>query len=45
MLEFIDPVFAKTSPKRSLSITENELFVLVFVKTGYINSGTGLVMY
>jgi hypothetical protein len=37
--EFILPVFAKTSPKRSFSITENERFVLVFAKTGYINSG------
>ena len=38
--EFIDPVFAKTSPKRSSSITENERFGLVFAKTGSINSGT-----
>ena len=41
--EFIDPVFAKTSPKRSFSITENERFELVFVKIGSINSGTGEV--
>jgi hypothetical protein len=26
--EFIDPVFAKTSPKRSFSITKNERFGL-----------------
>jgi hypothetical protein len=41
--EFIDPVFAKTSPKRALSVTENERFVLVLAKTGSINSGTGLI--
>jgi hypothetical protein len=35
--EFIDPVFAKTSSKRSFSVIENEL---VFTKTGSINSGT-----
>ncbi len=40
VLEFIDPVFVKTSPKRSFSITENEHFGLVFTKTGSINSGT-----
>ncbi len=39
--EIIDPVFAKTSPKRSVCMTENERFGLVFVKTGSINSGTG----
>jgi hypothetical protein len=39
--EIIDPVFAKTSPKRSFCMTENERFGLVFVKTGSINSGTG----
>jgi hypothetical protein len=38
--EVIDPVFAKTSPKRSFCMTENERFGLVFVKTGSINSGT-----
>jgi hypothetical protein len=42
--EFIDPVFVKTSPKRSFSITENERFGLVFVKTGSINSSTGEYM-
>jgi hypothetical protein len=31
--EIIDPVFAKTSPKRSFSITEYERFGLVFMKT------------
>ncbi len=41
MPEFIDPAFAKTSPKRSFSMTENERFGLVFTKTGFINSGTG----
>jgi hypothetical protein len=40
--EFIDPIFAKTSPKRSFSMTENERFGLVFAKTGSINSGTGV---
>jgi hypothetical protein len=42
MPEFIDPVFAKTSPKRSFSIIENERFGLVVAKTGSINSGTVL---
>jgi hypothetical protein len=41
VFEFIDPVFAKTFPKPSFSITENERFGLVFAKTGSINSGTG----
>jgi hypothetical protein len=36
--EFIDPVFAKTSPKCSFSLIENERFGLVFAKTG--TSGT-----
>jgi len=40
--EFIDPVFAKTSPKRSFSVIEDERFGLVFAKTGSINSGTVL---
>ncbi len=40
--EIIDPVFAKTSPKRSFCMTENERFGLVFTKTGSINSGTDL---
>jgi hypothetical protein len=32
--EFIDPVFTKTSPKRSFSVIQNERFGLVFAKTG-----------
>ncbi len=32
--EFKDPVFVKTSPKRSYSVIENERFGLVFAKTG-----------
>jgi hypothetical protein len=39
--EFINPVFAKTSSKRSFSVIENERFGLVFAKTEYIISGTG----
>jgi hypothetical protein len=31
--EIIDPVFTKTSPKRSFSMTEYERFGLVFTKT------------
>jgi hypothetical protein len=39
--EFIDSVLAKTSPKRSFSLIENQRFGLVFfAKTGSINSGT-----
>ncbi len=41
MPEFIDQVFAKTSPKRSFLLIENERFGLVFAKTGSINSGSG----
>ena len=41
--EFIDPVFVKTSPKRSFLVIENERFGLVFAKTGSINSGTVLI--
>jgi hypothetical protein len=41
MPEIRDPVFAKTSPKRSFLMSENELFGLVFVKTEFINLGTG----
>ncbi len=33
MPEFIDPVFAKTSPKHSFSVIENERFGRVFAKT------------
>ncbi len=40
MPEFIDPVFPKTSPKRSLLVIENERFGLVLAETGSINSGT-----
>jgi hypothetical protein len=36
-----DPVFLKTSPKRTFSITENEHFGLNFTKTWSKNSGTG----
>ncbi len=43
MPEFIDPVFTKTSPKRSFSVIQNERFGLVFAKTGFIISGTGLL--
>ncbi len=41
--EFIDPVFAKTSQKRSFSVIENERLGLVSAKTGSLNSGTGAV--
>jgi hypothetical protein len=37
--EFIDPRFRETSPKRSLSVIENERFWLVFANTGSIISG------
>jgi hypothetical protein len=40
--EFIDPVFMKTSPKRSFSVIQNERFGLVFAKNGSIILGTGL---
>ncbi len=40
--EIIDPVFAKTSQNARFLLSENERFGLVFVKTGFINSGTGL---
>ncbi len=43
MPEIIDPVFAKTSPKYSFCMTDNERFRLVFAKTGSINSGTGIL--
>jgi hypothetical protein len=39
--EFIDPVFTKTSPKRSFSLNRKGAFWLVFAKTGSIISGTG----
>jgi hypothetical protein len=38
--EFIDPIFAKTSPKRSFSMTENKRFGLLLAKTRSINLGT-----
>jgi hypothetical protein len=37
--EFIYPVFAKTSPKRSFLMSKNERFGLVFAKIRSINSG------
>jgi hypothetical protein len=40
--EIIDPVFAKTSQNARFLISKNERFGLVFVKTGSINSGTGV---
>ncbi len=40
MPEFIDPVFTKTSPKRSFSLNRKRAFWLVFAKTGSIISGT-----
>ncbi len=40
--EFIDPVFTKTSPKRSFSLYRKRAFWLVFAKTGSIISGTGV---
>jgi hypothetical protein len=41
MPEFIDPVFTKTSPKRSFSLNRKRAFWLVFAKTESIISGTG----
>jgi hypothetical protein len=38
--EFIDPVFMKTSSKRSFSVIQNKRFGLVFVKTRSKISGT-----
>ena len=43
--EFIDPVFEKTSPKRSFSIIKNDRFGLVFAKTGPINLVTAMLYY
>ncbi len=40
--EIIDPVFAKTSQNARFLLSETERFGHVFVKTGSINSGTGL---
>jgi hypothetical protein len=42
--EIIDPVFAKTSQNARFLLSENERFGLVFVKTGSINSGIGLLV-
>jgi hypothetical protein len=39
--EFIDPVFTKTSQKRSFSLYRKRAFWLVLTKTGSIISGTG----
>jgi hypothetical protein len=39
--EFIDPVFTKTSPKRSFSLNRKRAYWLVFAKTGSTISGTG----
>jgi hypothetical protein len=39
--EFIDPVFTKTSQKRSFSLYRKRAFWLVFAKTGSIISATG----
>ncbi len=39
--EFIDPVFTKTSSKRSFSLNRKRAFWLVFAKTLSIISGTG----
>ncbi len=39
--EIIDLVFAKTSPKRSFSMTEYERFGLIVTKSGSVNSSTG----
>ncbi len=43
--EIIDPVFAKTSQNARFLLSENERFGLVFVKTGSINSGTGMACF
>jgi hypothetical protein len=40
--EFLDPVFTKTSPKRSFSLNRKRAFWLVFAKTGSIISGTDI---
>ena len=40
--EIIVPVLAKTSQNARFLLSENERFGLVFVKTGSINSGTGI---
>ncbi len=45
MPEFIDPVFAKTCPKRSFLDIENERYGLYFAETGSTNSGTGVFSF
>ncbi len=45
MPEFIDVVFAKTSPKQAVFKIKNERFGLEFAKTGPLNSGKGLRFY
>jgi hypothetical protein len=42
--EIIDPVFAKTSPNPSFSMTEYERFGLVFTKTRVYKFGHGCVL-
>jgi hypothetical protein len=39
--EIIDPVFVKTSPIRSFSMTENKSFGLVFTETRVYKFGLG----
>jgi hypothetical protein len=43
--EFIDPVFTKTSPKRSFSLNRKRAFWLVFAKTRSIISGIGMQLF
>jgi hypothetical protein len=43
--EIIDTVFAKTSPKRSFSMTEYECFGLVFTKTRVYKFGHSTVLH
>jgi hypothetical protein len=43
--EIIDPVFSKTSPKRSFSMTEYEHFGLVFTKTRIYKFGHCMLSY
>ena len=42
--EIIDPVFRKTSQYARFLLSEKERFGLVLVKTGSINSGTGVAV-
>jgi hypothetical protein len=41
--EFLDQFSRKQAQKHYFSVSEKELFWLVFTKTGSINSGTGLI--